>query len=67
MKNVLLLYYFMPIWVVNAQQHCPPSIKFSYDEAGNRIYRNVYPSCKLEDSDSLNPPSPQNLATQPNY
>lgn len=70
MKNtiriLIAIFFNLPLY---GQQvgFCFPSIKISYDNSGNTIYRNSYAFCKLEDSDSLNPPTHQNLASQPNY
>ena len=56
MKAKFLILFILCNYYSSAQitGYCAPSIKYSYDAAGNRILRNVYPSCRLEDNDEAN-------------
>lgn len=64
----LTLFYYISF--AQTTTHCPPSVKYSYDESGNRIQRNVYPSCKLEDNGEANhssDPDSLNYANQQRF
>ncbi|MBX7182925.1 MAG: T9SS type A sorting domain-containing protein [Bacteroidia bacterium] len=56
MKAKFLILFILCNYYSSAQttSYCPPAIKYSYDAAGNRIQRNVYPSCRLEDNGESN-------------
>ncbi len=64
---LIILIFFYYNFAFSQNNICPPKVQYTYDDAGNRILRQQAP-CKLSnDNDSLNPPNPQNFATQPNY